>query len=93
MIVMLTAFISYFQKSSNQRIIDKLKSYSETTVKVIRENQEDRKNKFPVRVSDLVPGDVVEIKQGQRIHADIRIMKAVNFKIDISSFTVNFNNY
>ena len=35
----------------------------------------------------LVPGDVIYIKQGDKIPADIRILESNNFKVDNSSLT------
>lgn len=43
---------------------------------VIREGE-----KLTLRAEDLVLGDVVEVKFGDRIPADIRIVEARNFKV------------
>ena len=40
-----------------------------------------------VRSEDLVVGDIVDVKFGDRIPADIRIMEASGFKVDNSSLT------
>lgn len=40
-----------------------------------------------VNVSELVIGDLVEIKFGDRIPADVRIVKSQGFKVDNSSIT------
>lgn len=45
---------------------------------VIREGE-----KLTLRAEDLVLGDVVEVKFGDRIPADIRIIEARNFKVRI----------
>lgn len=45
---------------------------------VIREGE-----KLTLRAEDLVLGDVVEVKFGDRIPADIRIIEARNFKVSI----------
>lgn len=44
---------------------------------VIREGE-----KLTLRAEDLVLGDVVEVKFGDRIPADIRIIEARNFKVN-----------
>lgn len=49
---------------------------------VIREGE-----KLTLRAEDLVLGDVVEVKFGDRIPADIRIIEARSFKVDNSSLT------
>jgi sodium/potassium-transporting ATPase subunit alpha len=43
---------------------------------VIRESE-----KLSIQAADLVLGDIVEVKFGDRIPADIRIIEAVNFKV------------
>ena len=40
-----------------------------------------------VRAEELVTGDIVEVKFGDRIPADIRIIDARGFKVDNSSLT------
>jgi len=49
---------------------------------VIREGE-----KLTLRAEDLVLGDVVDVKFGDRIPADIRIIEARGFKVDNSSLT------
>lgn len=44
---------------------------------VIREGE-----KLTLRAEDLTLGDVVEVKFGDRIPADIRIIEARNFKVN-----------
>lgn len=45
---------------------------------VIREGE-----KLTLRAEDLVLGDVVEVKFGDRIPADIRVIEARNFKVNL----------
>lgn len=49
---------------------------------VIREGE-----KLTLRAEDLTLGDVVEVKFGDRIPADIRIIESRSFKVDNSSLT------
>lgn len=53
---------------------------------VIREGE-----KLTLRAEDLVLGDVVEVKFGDRIPADIRIIEARNFKVSIRHDHVRFS--
>lgn len=50
---------------------------------VIREGE-----KLTLRAEDLVLGDVVEVKFGDRIPADIRIIEARNFKVSMPFLTM-----
>lgn len=43
--------------------------------------------KLTLRAEDIVLGDVVEVKFGDRIPADIRIIECRGFKVDNSSLT------
>lgn len=49
---------------------------------VIRENQ-----KLTLPAEDVVVGDLVEVKGGDRVPADIRVISAQGFKVDNSSLT------
>lgn len=49
---------------------------------VIREGE-----KLTLRAEDLTLGDVVEVKFGDRIPADIRVIEARNFKVSSPSTT------
>jgi sodium/potassium-transporting ATPase subunit alpha len=40
-----------------------------------------------LKAEELVVGDVVEVKFGDRVPADIRVIKAQGFKVDNSSLT------
>lgn len=52
---------------------------------VLREGE-----KLTLRAEDLVIGDVVEVKFGDRLPADIRIIEARNFKVSVSVECVPF---
>lgn len=52
---------------------------------VIREGE-----KLTLRAEDLTLGDVVEVKFGDRIPADIRIIEARNFKVRLLSILFYF---
>lgn len=44
-------------------------------------------DKLTLRAEDIVLGDIVEVKFGDRIPADIRVIEARGFKVDNSSLT------
>lgn len=43
--------------------------------------------KHMIPAEDVVLGDIVEVKGGDRVPADIRVIKAHGFKVDNSSLT------
>ncbi|KAK3932865.1 Sodium/potassium-transporting ATPase subunit alpha [Frankliniella fusca] len=81
-VVMVTGTFSYWQEAKSGSIMDSFKSLVPQFATVIREGE-----KVTVRAEDLVLGDVVEVKFGDRIPADIRIIESRGFKVDNSSLT------
>ncbi|XP_055920575.1 sodium/potassium-transporting ATPase subunit alpha-like [Eupeodes corollae] len=81
-VVSVTGIFAYFQEVKSSKIMDSFKKLLPPAAIVIREGE-----KTVVNVSDVVLGDVVDVKFGDRIPADIRIIKASNFKVDNSSLT------
>ncbi|XP_052120332.1 sodium/potassium-transporting ATPase subunit alpha isoform X8 [Frankliniella occidentalis] len=81
-VVMVTGTFSYWQEAKSGSIMDSFKSLVPQFATVVREGE-----KVTVRAEDLVLGDVVEVKFGDRIPADIRIVESRGFKVDNSSLT------
>jgi len=75
------AFI-FFQEFRSSAIMDSFKDMVPPAANVIRDGE-----KLIVPVSTLTLGDLVEVKGGDRVPADIRIIFAQNFKVDNSSLT------
>lgn len=71
------------QESKSSKIMESFKNMVPQFATVIREGE-----KLTLRAEDLVLGDVVEVKFGDRIPADIRVIEARNFKV-----TFEFNSY
>jgi P-type E1-E2 ATPase len=66
-VILLNIVVGFFQEYSAARTMDSLRSLSSPTAQVIRDGQSQT-----VASSDLVPGDLVELKTGDTIPADIR---------------------
>jgi sodium/potassium-transporting ATPase subunit alpha len=64
------------QESKSSKIMESFKNMVPQFATVIREGE-----KLTLRAEDLVLGDVVEVKFGDRIPADVRIIEARNFKV------------
>jgi Na+-exporting ATPase len=62
--------------------MDSLRSLSSPTARVIRGGQQ-----ITVPSAEVVPGDVIEIKTGDTLPADIRVFDAVNFETDEALLT------
>ncbi|CAG9328025.1 unnamed protein product [Blepharisma stoltei] len=80
--VLLTGCFSYFQQAKSEAIMAGFKNLIPPKCMVIREGQ-----KKEIESVKLVPGDIVVIKQGAKIPADIRILESNYMKVDNSSLT------
>jgi sodium/potassium-transporting ATPase subunit alpha len=81
-VVIITGCFQYYQESKSSKIMESFKNMVPTIALVYRDGQ---KTQLPTE--KLVVGDVVEVKGGDRIPADIRIISAYGLKVDNSSLT------
>merc|ERR1712142_851741 len=81
-VVIITGCFSYYQESKSSKIMESFKKMvpQEATVK--------RDGKIlTINATECVVGDVVLVKFGDRVPADIRVVEAKGFKVDNSSLT------
>jgi magnesium-transporting ATPase (P-type) len=76
------AAIGTFQERKAERIVESLNQFQPPVSKVIREGTEQSVSAF-----DLVPGDIVCLEQGDRVPADIRLVRAWNLEVNESALT------
>ncbi|VDN56256.1 unnamed protein product [Dracunculus medinensis] len=81
-VVIITGCFQYYQESKSSKIMDSFKNMVPTYAMVIRNGE-----KRQMRTEDIVVGDIVEIKGGDRVPADVRVISAHGFKVDNSSLT------
>ena len=67
-IILLTGMFSYFQNEKSSDIIDSFKSFNAATVIVTREGKDET-----IPSQNIVKGDVVHIRMGEKVPADLRI--------------------
>ena len=67
-IILLTGLFSYIQNEKSGEVIDSFKSFSATTVMVTRGG-----TTVTIPATELVKGDVVHIKTGEKVPADLRL--------------------
>ncbi|MCJ7651906.1 MAG: HAD-IC family P-type ATPase [Candidatus Lokiarchaeota archaeon] len=84
-IVLINGFLGFFQEYKSERTIEKLKKYVVIRSRVVRDGKEQIINS-----SELVPGDLIHLKFGDVIPADIRIVESSDLTIDESSLTGEF---
>ncbi|XP_053507014.1 sodium/potassium-transporting ATPase subunit alpha-2 isoform X2 [Ictalurus furcatus] len=81
-VVIVTGCFSYYQEAKSSRIMDSFKNMVPQQALVIREGE-----KKQINAEEVVLGDLVEIKGGDRIPADLRFISSSGCKVDNSSLT------
>ncbi|KAJ9582089.1 hypothetical protein L9F63_003545, partial [Diploptera punctata] len=81
-VVFVTGIFTYFQSRKSSKIMESFKKMVPREAMVIR----DGKSRV-ISVADLVLGDIVEMKTGDIIPADVRLIEVQGFKVDNSSLT------
>lgn len=81
-VVIITGVFSYYQESKSSRIMESFKNLVPQYAIVVREGE-----KLNVQAEELCIGDIIDVKFGDRIPADMRVIEARGFKVDNSSLT------
>ena len=81
-IVLFAVLLGFIQEHRAERAIEALRSMAAPTARVLRDGLEAV---LPAR--ELVPGDIVLLRAGDRIPADTRLMHAVNLAVDEAPLT------
>jgi len=81
-VVILTGCFSYFQESKSSKIMESFKKLVPQSANVLRNGV-----RVDLNAEQLVVGDVIFVKFGDRLPADIRVIEARSFKVDNSSLT------
>lgn len=83
LVIMFTsAGIYYVQRFSTERILRSLQKKSAQAVEVIRGGET-----YSVDASQLVPGDVIRLNEGDKVPADVRLLQVNTFRTDESVLT------
>ena len=81
-VIIVNAVIGTVQEIKANISLEALKKMSSPESTVIRDNK-----RYKIKASELVPGDIVIIEEGDTIGADLRLIEAVNLKCMESSLT------
>lgn len=81
-VVIITAIFSFFQEFKSEKTMEKFKNFLPPQSVVKRDG---RVQEIPA--ADLVVGDVIEVKLGDKLPADIRIISNQKLKVDNSPLT------
>jgi len=82
LVIILNVVMGFVLEFRAEKALEALKKIFTYKTVVLREGKEE-----VVEVSQLVPGDMVVLRQGDRIPADLRLFEAFELKIDESALT------
>ena len=81
-VVIVTGCFQYFQEAKSSKIMESFKNMVPQQALVIRDGE-----KKTVVAREIVLGDIIEVKGGDKIPADIRVIQSNGMKVDNSSLT------
>ncbi|KAH7202308.1 hypothetical protein DER44DRAFT_669624 [Fusarium oxysporum] len=81
-VIVLNIVVGFLQEFQAAKTMDSLRSLSSPTAHAVRSG-----NNQVVVTAEIVPGDMVELKTGDTIPADIRLVEAVNFETNEALLT------
>lgn len=82
LIVMVNAAISISQEDNAQKALKALEQLSAPQARVLREGRVHK-----IDASDLVPGDIIQLKAGDFVPADARLLSSAGLMADESAMT------
>ena len=81
-VVIVTGVFSYYQESKSSKIMESFKNLVPQYALCVRDGE-----KVNLKAEELTVGDIIEVKFGDRIPADMRVIDSRGFKVDNSSLT------
>ncbi|MBH0200987.1 MAG: cation-transporting P-type ATPase, partial [Nitrospira sp.] len=81
-VILINAIFAFFQEYKAERAVHALHRLLPARAWVLRSNQP-----HDVSRSEIVPGDVLLIEEGEQIPADARLIEATDMRVDVSSLT------
>jgi magnesium-transporting ATPase (P-type) len=81
-VLLANASIGFFQEGKAQNTLAALKKFTKTDAVVVRDGRE-----IVVSDEEIVPGDIVILREGDKLPADVRVVESTNFKANESSLT------
>lgn len=81
-VVLLNAVVGYIQEGRAARALDAIRRMIDPRATVIREGR-----RATIAAEDIVPGDIVVLEPGDRVPADLRLIRSRNLRIDEAALT------
>ena len=83
LVIFVTSIFQSFQEGKSDNVMAALKALSADKVTVIR----DGKDVQDLDAQELVPGDIVKVKGGDKVPADVRVLVSSELKVNNASLT------
>jgi P-type Ca2+ transporter type 2C len=81
-VVVINSLIGFIQEGKAEKALEGIREMLSLEAVVIRSGE-----KKTIDAEELVPGDIVQLKSGDKIPADIRLVKARDFRVEESPLT------
>ncbi|KAG8894698.1 hypothetical protein FRC01_012806, partial [Tulasnella sp. 417] len=81
-VVVINIFVGFLQEYAAEKTMDSLRTLSSPTATVVRASQTK-----VIPTAEIAPGDVVELRVGDTIPADMRLIDCMNFETDEALLT------
>ena len=81
-VVIVTGTFSYYQESKSDAIMESFKNLVPQYALALRDGE-----KVTLKAEQLTLGDIIYVKFGDRLPADVRVIESMGFKVDNSSLT------
>ncbi|KAI0312394.1 hypothetical protein OF83DRAFT_660871 [Amylostereum chailletii] len=81
-VILLNISLGFFQEYKAEKTIDSLRSLASPTALVVRGGERKQ-----ILAKEIVPGDIVHVKTGDVVPADVRLIAASNLEVDEALLT------
>jgi len=81
-VVIANALVGYIQEGKAEKALEGIKKMLSLEAQVMRDGKKQK-----VNAEELVPGDIVMLRSGDKIPADVRILEVKNFRVEESPLT------
>lgn len=81
-VLLFNAIVGTIQEGKAQNTLLALKKFVETKATILRDGKE-----LIIHDSEVVPGDIIVLQEGEKVPADARVIAAANLKIDEAALT------
>jgi magnesium-transporting ATPase (P-type) len=81
-VVVINAIIGYIQEGKAERALEAVRAMLARHAVVLRDGQ-----RLEIEAAELVPGDIVLLASGDRVPADLRLLRCRNLRVDEAALT------